>query len=220
MQCYNVLNLSTAGAARSKSMGVDLLNVQGSARSSISGAGRDGEPDAVSRALARRRRIGLGRLFALQRAHRADDQGARRHAAMDRRRQGGRARRARTAISGIIWRWCIIPTVAAFIDMMTSADYETALRSAPHQWLRRARHHRDEGGVQQVQGGVSSARRINVRLSCSAKAGHPVRRGLLGSSFGLWNTGSPARAQLRTRRVTTVCLLRASRLKTSAPDPA
>ena len=73
------------------------------------GAGRDGEPDAVSCPLARRRRLGLGRLFALQRPDGADDQGARRHPAVDRRRQGGRARASRTAINGTIWRWCIIP---------------------------------------------------------------------------------------------------------------
>ncbi len=42
---------------------------------------------------------------------------------------------------GIIWRWCIIPRVAAFIDMMTSADYENLLRPASPQRLRRARHH-------------------------------------------------------------------------------
>ena len=91
------------------SMAVDLLNVEGPAGARSAGAGGDGEPDAVSRALARRRRFGLGRLSALQRAHRADDQGARRHAAVDRRRQGGRAGRARPAINGTIWRWCIIP---------------------------------------------------------------------------------------------------------------
>ena len=47
------------------------------------------------------------------------------------------------------------PTVAAFIDMMTSDDYENALRPAPHQRLRRARHHRDQGSLQQVQGGLA-----------------------------------------------------------------
>ena len=46
------------------------------------------------------------------------------------------------------------PTVSAFIDMMTSHDYETALRSPPHQRLRRACDHRDQGSVQQVQDGV------------------------------------------------------------------
>ena len=34
------------------------------------------------------------------------------------------------------------------------AGLRTALRPPPHQWLRRARDHRDRGGVQQVQGGV------------------------------------------------------------------
>ena len=46
------------------------------------------------------------------------------------------------------------PPVSAFIDMMTSQDYETALRPPPHQWLRRARDHRDRGGLQQIQAGV------------------------------------------------------------------
>jgi len=35
-------------------------------------------------------------------------QGARRHAAVDRRRQGGALGR-RPAINGTIWRWCTIP---------------------------------------------------------------------------------------------------------------
>ena len=43
------------------------------------------------------------------------------------------------------------PSVAAFIDMMTSADYENLVRSASPQRLRRARDHRDSRGVQQVQ---------------------------------------------------------------------
>ena len=49
----------------------------------------------------------------------------------------------RTATSGTMWRWSIIPPVAAFIDMMTSPDYETQSRSASPQRLRRACHHRD-----------------------------------------------------------------------------
>ena len=43
------------------------------------------------------------------------------------------------------------PTVAAFLDMMTSEAYETRCRSASRQRLRRARDHRDQRGVQQVQ---------------------------------------------------------------------
>ena len=41
------------------------------------------------------------------------------------------------------------PSVAAFIDMMTSADYENLMRSASPQRLRRARDHRDRRGLQQ-----------------------------------------------------------------------
>ena len=43
------------------------------------------------------------------------------------------------------------PSVAAFIDMMTSADYENQMRSAPPQWLRRACDHLHERGLQQIQ---------------------------------------------------------------------
>ena len=57
------------------------------------------------------------------------------------------------------------PTVAAFIDMMTSEDYETALRSPPHQRLRRARDHRDQGGLQQVQGGVDRSPALRAKRS-------------------------------------------------------
>ena len=63
------------------------------------------------------------------------------------------------------------PTVAAFIDMMTSQDYETALRPAPHQRLRRARHHRDQGGLQQVQDSV--ARMEPTGCGASATADQP-----------------------------------------------
>ncbi len=46
------------------------------------------------------------------------------------------------------------PTVAAFIEMMTSADYEDEVRSAPPQRLRRPCHHRDVGELQQVCEGM------------------------------------------------------------------
>ena len=87
----------------------------------------------------------------------------------------------------------VLSDVAAFIDMMTSEDYEQRCDPAPHQRLRRARDHRDQGGVQQVQDGVDCAARINAAASCSAEARHPVRRGFW-LSCGCRNTALIARA--------------------------
>ena len=57
--------------------------------------------------------------------------------------------------NGTIWRWCIIRRgrLHRHDDV---GGLRTALRPAPHQRLRRARHHRDQGGLQQVQDGVES----------------------------------------------------------------
>ena len=108
------------------------------------------------------------------------------------------------------------PTVSAFIDMMTSADYEHPLRSPPHQRLRRTRDHRDQGGLQQVQDGVrSSAPSRHPPPVMLRESGASSTPRLLGSIRGLWNTGSPAFAgddNLFAARV--------PHLKTSAPDPA
>ena len=58
------------------------------------------------------------------------------------------------------------PDVAAFIDMMTSADYENPERSASPQRLRRACDHRDRRGLQQVQNwlGVPGAASIGPEM--------------------------------------------------------
>ena len=85
------------------------------------------------------------------------------------------------------------PTVAAFIDMMTSDDYEHALRSPPNQRLRRARHHRDQGSVQQIQGGLSLSVHDQRPPSVMPREGGASSTPRpLGSNCGLWNTGSPA----------------------------
>jgi len=50
------------------------------------------------------------------------------------------------------------PSVAAFVDMMTSAELRDELRSPPPQRLRGARDHLYEGSVQQVQDRVELQR--------------------------------------------------------------
>ena len=108
------------------------------------------------------------------------------------------------------------PTVSAFVDMMTSADYETPLRPPPHQRLRRTRDHRDEGGLQQVQAGVrSSAPDQHPPSVMLREGGASSTPRLLGLIHGLWNTGSPAFAGDDSSFVA-----RVRHLKTSAPDPA
>ena len=82
-------------------MGVDLLNVEG-----LKDLEHQGPVVMVNLMRFRERSldgdgIGLGCVSALQRADGADDQGARRHAAVDRRRQGGGARPARRQSMGL-----------------------------------------------------------------------------------------------------------------------
>ena len=88
---------------------------------------------------------------------------------------------AGTATSGIIWRWCIIRRCAAFIDMMTSADYET--RCDPHRTNGCVEHviiatseaySKFKIGCEGVPGDVSSRGRQR-REGCTAGRLHEVR---------------------------------------------
>ena len=78
-----------------------------------------------------------------------------------------------------------------------------ALRPAPHQRLRRARDHRDERGVQQVQDGVDSRRITAVMLR---------KRGIQSPRFAQSGPG--------IGHPLAMTQLRPVALKTSAPGPA
>ena len=70
------------------------------------------------------------------------------------------------------------PSVAAFIDMMTSADYET--RCDPHrtQWLRGACHHLHEGSLQQVQGVTDPTVVASQRVVANAQPDDRLREAI------------------------------------------
>ena len=87
--------------------------------------------------------------------------------------------------AGNIWDYLALvyyPTVGAFIDMMTSAGLRNALRPAPHQRLRRARHHRDQGSLQQVQARVELERAGSTSAVMLRESGASSTPRLLGSS--------------------------------------
>jgi len=99
-----------------------------------------------------------------------------RHAVVDRRRQGGRARRRRPATSGIILALVYYPTVSAFIEHDDVGRLTNNAAIPSHQRLRRACDHRDQGSVQQVQGGVASVLYFRVDLRCSGDSGARAAR--------------------------------------------
>ena len=106
------------------------------------------------------------------------------------------------------------PSVAAFIDMMTSDDYEK--RCDPHRTNGCAEHViiATKEAYSKFKAGVRlRTRDQHPGSSCPAKAGHPGR-GFSAQSPASGILGHPL------SRVTTVYALRIWCLKTSLPDPA